>query len=42
LLETTRPYEGYALFQTAYLRGQAYLDEQRERTPPPNSKDTRP
>ena len=28
LLETTRPYEGYALFQTAYLRGQAYLNQQ--------------
>jgi predicted negative regulator of RcsB-dependent stress response len=25
LLEATRPYEGYALFQIAYLRGQAYL-----------------
>jgi tetratricopeptide (TPR) repeat protein len=29
LLETTRPYEGYALFQIAYLRGQAYLHQQR-------------
>ena len=29
LLETTRPYEGYALFQIAYLRGQAYLDQQK-------------
>jgi len=29
LLETTRPYEGYALFQIAYLRGQAYLNQQR-------------
>ena len=29
LLETTRPYEGYALFQIAYLRGRAYLDEQK-------------
>ena len=28
LLETTRPYEGYALFQIAYLRGQAYLSQQ--------------
>jgi serine/threonine protein kinase/tetratricopeptide (TPR) repeat protein len=28
LLETTRPYEGYALFQIAYLRGQAYLNQQ--------------
>ena len=27
LLETTRPYEGAALFQVAYLRGQAYLSE---------------
>ena len=25
LLETTKPYEGYALFQISYLRGQAYL-----------------
>jgi eukaryotic-like serine/threonine-protein kinase len=25
LLEATRPYEGYALFQIAYLRGQAFL-----------------
>jgi serine/threonine protein kinase/tetratricopeptide (TPR) repeat protein len=25
LLETTRPFEGYALFQIAYLRGQTYL-----------------
>ncbi|MEO6654847.1 MAG: tetratricopeptide repeat protein, partial [Pyrinomonadaceae bacterium] len=29
LLETTRPYEGCALFRIAYLRGQAYLDQQR-------------
>jgi eukaryotic-like serine/threonine-protein kinase len=29
LLETTRPYEGYALFQIASLRGQAYLNQQR-------------
>ena len=29
LLETTRPYEGYALFQIAYLRGQSYLNQQR-------------
>src|SRR5437660_7246564 len=29
LLEMTRPYEGYALFQIAYLRGQAYLNQQR-------------
>ena len=29
LLETTRPYEGYALFQIAYLRGQAYLTQQK-------------
>ena len=29
LLETTRPYEGYALFQIAYLRGQAYLNQQK-------------
>ncbi len=28
LLETTRPFEGYALFQIAYLRGQAYLSQQ--------------
>jgi serine/threonine protein kinase/tetratricopeptide (TPR) repeat protein len=28
-LETTRPYEGYALFQIAYLRGQAYLHQQK-------------
>jgi Tfp pilus assembly protein PilF len=28
-LETTRPYEGYAVFQIATLRGQAYLKEQR-------------
>jgi serine/threonine protein kinase/tetratricopeptide (TPR) repeat protein len=27
LLETTRPYEGAALFQVAYLRGQAYLSQ---------------
>ncbi len=30
LLETTRPYEGYALFQIAYLRGQAYLNQKNE------------
>jgi tetratricopeptide (TPR) repeat protein len=29
LLETARRYEGYALFQIAYLRGQAYLDLRR-------------
>jgi len=29
LLETTRPYEGYALFQIVYLRAQAYLNQQR-------------
>ena len=29
LLETTRPYEGYAHFQIAYLRGQSYLNQQR-------------
>ncbi|HYU78517.1 MAG TPA: serine/threonine-protein kinase [Vicinamibacterales bacterium] len=29
LLETTRPYERAALFQIAYLRGQAYLSQQR-------------
>jgi tetratricopeptide (TPR) repeat protein len=29
LLETTRPYEGAALFQIAYLRGQSYLNQQR-------------
>ncbi|MGI9167223.1 MAG: tetratricopeptide repeat protein, partial [Pyrinomonadaceae bacterium] len=29
LLETTRPYERAALFQIAYLRGQAYLNQQR-------------
>ncbi|HKO35963.1 MAG TPA: protein kinase [Pyrinomonadaceae bacterium] len=29
LLETTRPFEGYALFQIAYLRGQAYLKQQK-------------
>jgi tetratricopeptide (TPR) repeat protein len=29
LLETAGPYEGYALFQIAYLRGQAYLDLRR-------------
>ena len=29
LLETTRPYEGAALFQIAYLRGQSYLAQQR-------------
>jgi serine/threonine protein kinase/tetratricopeptide (TPR) repeat protein len=29
LLEMTRPYEGYALFQIAYLRGQAYLNQQK-------------
>ncbi len=29
LLETTRPYEGAALLQIAYLRGQSYLNQQR-------------
>jgi serine/threonine protein kinase/tetratricopeptide (TPR) repeat protein len=29
LLEATRPFEGYALFQIAYLRGQAYLNEKK-------------
>ncbi|MEK6408794.1 MAG: protein kinase [Acidobacteriota bacterium] len=29
LLETTRPYEGAAHFQVAYLRGQAYLSQQK-------------
>ncbi|HYN07300.1 MAG TPA: protein kinase [Vicinamibacterales bacterium] len=29
LLETTRPYEAHALFQIAYLRGQAYLNLRR-------------
>ncbi|MGH9966476.1 MAG: protein kinase domain-containing protein [Pyrinomonadaceae bacterium] len=29
LLETTRPYEGYALFQIAYLGGQIYLNQHR-------------
>ena len=29
LLEQTRPYEGYALFQIAYLRGQVYLSQQK-------------
>jgi serine/threonine protein kinase/tetratricopeptide (TPR) repeat protein len=29
LLETTRPYEGDALFQIAYLRGQIYLNQKR-------------
>lgn len=29
LLETTRPYEGYALFQILDLRGQAYLKQQK-------------
>ena len=29
LLKTTRPYEGYAFVQIAYLRGQAYLNQQR-------------
>jgi serine/threonine protein kinase/tetratricopeptide (TPR) repeat protein len=28
-LETTRAYEGYALFQIAYLRGQSYLNQQK-------------
>jgi len=28
-LETTRLYEGYALFQIAYLRGQSYLIQQK-------------
>jgi len=29
LLETTRPYEGYAAFQIAYLRGQIYLNQKK-------------
>ncbi|PYS56898.1 MAG: hypothetical protein DMF74_27450 [Acidobacteria bacterium] len=29
LLETTRPFEGYALFQIAYFRGQSYLNQQK-------------
>ncbi len=29
LLETTKPYEGYALFQIAYLRGQSYLNQKK-------------
>jgi len=29
LLEPTRPYEGYALFQIAYLRGQSFLSQQK-------------
>ena len=29
LLEPTRSYEGAALFQIAYLRGQSYLNQQR-------------
>jgi serine/threonine protein kinase/tetratricopeptide (TPR) repeat protein len=29
LLEATRPYEGYALFQIAYLRGQAFLGQKK-------------
>jgi len=29
VLETTRPYEGHSLFQIAYLRGQAYLNQQK-------------
>jgi len=29
LLETTRPYEGYALLQIAYLRASSYLNQQR-------------
>jgi eukaryotic-like serine/threonine-protein kinase len=29
LLESTRPYEGYAMFQIAYLRGQAFLSLQK-------------
>src|SRR6185503_20779416 len=29
LLETTRSYEGSALYQIAYLRGQAYLNQQK-------------
>ena len=29
MLETTRPYEGNALFQIAYLRGQAYLNQKK-------------
>jgi predicted Zn-dependent protease len=29
VLETTRPFEGHSLFQIAYLRGQAYLNQQK-------------
>jgi tetratricopeptide (TPR) repeat protein len=29
LLETTRPYEGYALFQIAYLRGESFIAQQK-------------
>ncbi len=29
MLETTRLYEGYALFQIAYLRGQSYLNQRK-------------
>jgi len=29
LLEISRPYEGYALFQIAHLRGQAYLNQRK-------------
>jgi tetratricopeptide (TPR) repeat protein len=29
LLEVTRPYEGYALFQIAYLRGQSFLAQKK-------------
>jgi serine/threonine protein kinase/tetratricopeptide (TPR) repeat protein len=29
LLEATRPYQGYALFQIAYLRGQAFLAQKK-------------
>ena len=29
LLDTTRRYEGYALLQVAYLRGQSYLDQKK-------------
>src|SRR5215510_5166138 len=29
LLETTRSYEGYALFQIAYLRGQSFLNQKK-------------
>jgi len=41
LLETTRPYEGYALFQIVYLRAQAYLNQQRGRRRSRIPEDTR-